>query len=208
LRFRLHHDQLLEASITVPGYIDACLSPFYLLFLFHTQTTTSLSLHTSKHQESPLDSHNLLHHPTIKQQPTLSQNACHVRIPSLPWSSPKQASSSSSQVNHQPLWMTLSNHITAPTFHDNIQPARQTCTPVCSSISCPLPALHLHRLDCISEAGTFEHLFSLDPHLFNSKHDPQHAWLHPPLPVQISGPPMHMLVLALFGIHTCSLACN
>jgi hypothetical protein len=140
----------------------------------------SIYIHQSiKHQASPLDSHNLLHHPTINQQPTLSHNACHVRIPSLPWSSPKQASSSSSQVNHQPLRMILSNHITSPTFHDNIQPARQTCTPVCSSISCPLPALHLYRLDCILEAGTFEHLFSLDSHLFNSKHDPQHAWLHP-----------------------------
>lgn len=30
----------------------------------------------------------------------------------------------------------------------------------------------------------------------------------PPLPAQISGPPLHMLVLALFGIPTCSLACN
>jgi hypothetical protein len=34
-------------------------------------------------------------------------------------------------------------------------------------------------LDCILQLGTFEHSLSLDPHLFNSKHDPQHAWLHP-----------------------------
>jgi hypothetical protein len=69
LCFRLHHGQLLEASIIVSRYIDACLLPFHPLFLFHTQSTTSFNLHTSKHQQPSLDSLNPLYLPTIILSP-------------------------------------------------------------------------------------------------------------------------------------------
>lgn len=76
LRFRLHHGQFLEASIIVPEYIDACLLPYYPLFSFHTQTTTSLNLHTSKHQEPPLDSLNPFYYPTTHHPNTNFFSQC------------------------------------------------------------------------------------------------------------------------------------
>lgn len=81
LQVGLHHGQLLEASITVSRYIDACLLPFHPLFSFHTQSTTSFNLHTLKHQQPSLDSLNPLYYPTIIYHLTTNSfSQC------LPWS--------------------------------------------------------------------------------------------------------------------------
>jgi hypothetical protein len=181
LRFRLHHGELLEASITVPGYIDGCQLPFYPFFPFHTQPTTSLNLQTLKHQEPPLDPLNPLYHSTTIHHPkTNFFSQC------LPWSNsllalalpqtglsllfPSEPSTTLDDSEQLHLYTDISRE--EPTcLH-----ARRAHQAIHSSAAL---FLHLHQFDCILEAGTFEHLFSLDPHLFNSKHDPQHAWLHP-----------------------------
>lgn len=131
-------------------------------------------------------------------------NACHGRIPSLPWPSPKQASASSSQVNHQPLWVKpKQSH-----QHTNVSRGDIACaSDVHITLStCQLPTFRSAPASTLialrDQAYSIIHSHWIPTSSFRSMIRSMHG--STPTASANQRSVRHMLVPALFDIPTCS----